>query len=389
MSDSLLRVEDLTKTFDAGRGEDTRTVVAADGVTFSVRRGEFFTLLGPSGCGKTTILRCIAGLETPDSGEIVVSGRTLDSARSGAHVPANARGLGMVFQSYAIWPHMSVHDNVAFPLTVCPRSRRPGRAEIRKRVERMLELVRLGGLGPRPATDLSGGQQQRLALARALVTEPPLLLLDEPLSSIDAKLRAEMCIELKRLQQTLGVTTVYVTHDQDEALGMSSVIAVMEAGQILQIGDPRDVYARPSSRFVAEFIGDSNLMEGVVEERRNGTCVIRTRRRVDRVRQRRRPSGGHTRRRGRPRGTAAARADHVGRGGAEPLARNRADAGLSRRQRRSRGVDRRAADASANRARFRGSVRRPGDRHSSRGRLGDLSTLELTSRRMPESSPGE
>ena len=276
MSDSLLRVEDLTKTFDAGRGEDARTVVAADGVTFSVRRGEFFTLLGPSGCGKTTILRCIAGLETPDSGEIVVGGRTLDSARSGAHVPANARGLGMVFQSYAIWPHMSVHDNVAFPLTVCPRSRRPGRAEIRKRVERMLELVRLGGLGPRPATDLSGGQQQRLALARALVTEPPLLLLDEPLSSIDAKLRAEMCIELKRLQQTLGVTTVYVTHDQDEALGMSSVIAVMEAGQILQIGDPRDVYARPSSRFVAEFIGDSNLIEGVVEERRNGTCVIRT-----------------------------------------------------------------------------------------------------------------
>ena len=276
MSDALLRIDDLTKTFAAGRGEDARTVVAADGVTFSVRRGEFFALLGPSGCGKTTILRCIAGLETPDSGEIVVGGRTLDSARSGAHVPANARGLGMVFQSYAIWPHMSVHDNVAFPLTVVPRSRRPDRTEIRKRVERMLELVRLEGLGTRPATDLSGGQQQRLALGRALITEPPLLLLDEPLSSIDAKLRAEMCFELKRLQETLGVTTVYVTHDQQEALAMAGVVAVMSEGRIVQTGDPRDVYEQPSTRFVAEFIGDANLIEGVVEERRNGACVIRT-----------------------------------------------------------------------------------------------------------------
>lgn len=276
MSDALLRIDDLTKTFAAGRGEDARTVVAADGVTFSVRRGEFFALLGPSGCGKTTILRCIAGLETPDSGEIVVGGRTLDSARSGAHVPANARGLGMVFQSYAIWPHMSVHDNVAFPLTVVPRSRRPDRTEIRKRVERMLELVRLEGLGTRPATDLSGGQQQRLALGRALITEPPLLLLDEPLSSIDAKLRAEMCFELKRLQETLGVTTVYVTHDQQEALAMAGVVAVMSEGRIVQTGDPRDVYEQPSSRFVAEFIGDANLIEGVVQERRNGACVIRT-----------------------------------------------------------------------------------------------------------------
>ena len=267
---------DLTKTFVAGRGEDARHVVAVDGVTFSVRQGEFFALLGPSGCGKTTILRCIAGLETPDSGEIVVGDRTLDSARSGVRVAANARGLGMVFQSYAIWPHMSVHDNVAFPLTVAPRSRRPGRSEIRKRVERMLELVRLGGLGSRPATDLSGGQQQRLALGRALITEPPLLLLDEPLSSIDAKLRAEMCFELKRLQETLGVTTVYVTHDQQEALAMAGVVAVMSEGSIVQTGDPRDVYEQPSSRFVAEFIGDANLIDGVVEERRNGACVVRT-----------------------------------------------------------------------------------------------------------------
>jgi ABC-type Fe3+/spermidine/putrescine transport system ATPase subunit len=276
VSDVLLGVEGLAKTFVAGRGDDAGDVVAVGGVSFAVRRGEFFTLLGPSGCGKTTILRCIAGLEQPDEGEIAVGGRTLDSARSRIRVPANERGLGIVFQSYAIWPHMSVRDNVAFPLTVLARSRRPGREEIRRRADGMLELVRLGGLGKRPATDLSGGQKQRLALARALVTEPPLLLLDEPLSSIDAKLRLEMCIELKRLQQTLGVTTVYVTHDQEEALGMSSVIAVMEAGRILQIGEPRDVYAHPASRFVAEFIGDSNLLEGVVEKGRNGACIVRT-----------------------------------------------------------------------------------------------------------------
>jgi len=276
VSDALLRVQGLAKTFVAGRGEDVRQVVAVDDVTFSVRRGEFFALLGPSGCGKTTILRCIAGLEAPDGGEIVVGGRTLDSTRSGVRVAANDRGLGMVFQSYAIWPHMSVHDNVAFPLTVVPRRRRPGRAEIRKRVERMLELVRLEGLGARPATDLSGGQQQRLALGRALITEPPLLLLDEPLSSIDAKLRAEMCFELKRLQETLGVTTVYVTHDQQEALAMAGVVAVMSEGRIVQTGDPRVVYEQPSSRFVAEFIGDANLIEGVVDERRNGACIVRT-----------------------------------------------------------------------------------------------------------------
>jgi ABC-type Fe3+/spermidine/putrescine transport system ATPase subunit len=272
----VLDVRDLTKTFPPGKGGGN-PVLAVAGVSLSVGQGELFTLLGPSGCGKTTILRCIAGLEMPDAGEIAVAGRTLFSLRERVRVRANQRGLGMVFQSYAIWPHMSVRDNVAFPLTVVPWRKRLGRADIGSRVDRMLELVRLEDLGSRRATDLSGGQQQRLALARALVTEPPLLLLDEPLSSIDAKLRVEMCIELKRLQQTLGVTTVYVTHDQDEALGMSTVIAVMEAGKILQIGDPRDVYARPSSRFVAEFIGESNLLEGVVEGRQNGTCIIRTR----------------------------------------------------------------------------------------------------------------
>jgi iron(III) transport system ATP-binding protein len=273
---ALLSVENLTKRFANAAGADGTEVVAVDDVTFSVRPGELFTLLGPSGCGKTTILRCIAGLETPEAGEIGVAGSPLFSSARGIRVRANARGLGMVFQSYAIWPHMTVFDNVAFPLTVVPRSRRLPRSELRQRVDRALGLVRLDGLGERAATDLSGGQQQRLALARALVTEPPLLLLDEPLSSIDAKLRAEMCFELTRLQQALGVTTVYVTHDQEEALAMSSVIAVMEEGRIAQIGTPREVYGTPSSRFVAEFIGVSNLLEGVIEGRENGARLVRT-----------------------------------------------------------------------------------------------------------------
>ena len=274
--DSLLVVDRLSKSFPDRHGAAKGRIVAVDDVSFAVRPGELFTLLGPSGCGKTTILRSIAGVETPDEGEITVAGRVLFSSTRGTRVRANERGLGMVFQSYAIWPHMSVYDNVAFPLTVVPRMRRLSRASIRSRVEGLLSLVRLEGLGARPATDLSGGQQQRLALARALVTEPPLLLLDEPLSSIDAKLRAEMCFELTRLQQVLGVTTVYVTHDQEEALAMSSVIGVMEEGRIAQVGTPREIYATPSTRFVAEFIGVSNLLRGVIEERQNGKRLVRT-----------------------------------------------------------------------------------------------------------------
>jgi iron(III) transport system ATP-binding protein len=173
----------------------------------------------------------------------------------------------MVFQSYAIWPHMNVFDNVAFPLAVSPRRSRPPKAQIRERVERVLGLVRLDGLADRPATDLSGGQQQRLALARALVNEPPLLLLDEPLSNLDAKLREEMRFELKRLQHELGITTVFVTHDQAEALVLSDAIAVMRNGQMEQVGDPREIYERPASRFVADFIGAANLIEGRVERR--------------------------------------------------------------------------------------------------------------------------
>ena len=272
----MLSVRNLVKSFPAGRGERLDRVYAVDDISLEVEDGELFTLLGPSGCGKTTTLRCVAGLETPDSGEIGVGGRTLFSSDTRVRVPANERGLGMVFQSYAIWPHMNVFKNVAFPLQVLPRKKRPGRRELRERVERTLAVVRLDHLASRQATDLSGGQQQRLALARALVMEPPLLLLDEPLSNLDAKLREEMVFELKRLQRELGVTGVYVTHDQTEALAMSNRIAVMRDGKIEQVGKPRQVYESPKSRFVADFIGTSNFIDGVVESREAGAYLVRT-----------------------------------------------------------------------------------------------------------------
>ena len=272
----MLDVRDLVKTFDAERGRRHGRVHAVDGISLTVEEGELFTLLGPSGCGKTTTLRCIAGLELPDGGEIAVGGRTLFSSERGVHVHANDRGLGMVFQSYAIWPHMSVRENVAFPLRVRPRRLRPSRVQIRERVDRVLSVVKLDQVASRPSTDLSGGQQQRLALARALVMEPPLLLLDEPLSNLDAKLRDEMRFELKRLQRDLGVTGVYVTHDQVEALGMSDRIAVMREGRVEQVGRPREIYERPGSRFVADFIGTSNFIDGVVEAVEGGSYRVRS-----------------------------------------------------------------------------------------------------------------
>src|SRR5919201_3107733 len=272
----MLTVRNLVKTFASGRGEKTGRVHAVDDISIEVEEGELFTLLGPSGCGKTTTLRCIAGLEMPDRGEISIAGRVLFSSEQRVRVPANERGLGMVFQSYAIWPHMDVFKNVAFPLQVLPRRKRPGRKELQERVERALATVKLDHLASRQATDLSGGQQQRLALARALVMEPPLLLLDEPLSNLDAKLREEMVFELKRLQRELGVTGVYVTHDQTEALAMSNRIAVMRDGKIEQIGKPRDVYEAPKSRFVADFIGTSNFIDGVVETRNDRVYLVRT-----------------------------------------------------------------------------------------------------------------
>ena len=267
----MLTVRDLVKRFESGR------VSAVDGISFEVEESEFFTLLGPSGCGKTTTLRCLAGLERPDAGQIVLAGRVLFSDRDAINVRANDRGLGLVFQSHAIWPHMSVFDNAAFPLTVVPRRRRLRHGEIRQRVERVLSVVRLEALAGRAATDLSGGQQQRLAFARALVMEPPLLLLDEPLSSLDARLREEMRVELKRLQRELQITAVYVTHDQVEALTMSNTIAIMAEGRIEQIGKPRDVYQRPASRFVADFVGAANLIEGVVTRRESdGVVTVET-----------------------------------------------------------------------------------------------------------------
>jgi iron(III) transport system ATP-binding protein len=255
----MLSVRGLTKIyanrFDAQAG-------GVRDVSFELPTGTFFTLLGPSGCGKTTTLRCIAGLERPDAGRIAVVDRVLFDGASGVAVPMNHRGIGMVFQSYAIWPHMTVFENIAFPLRVA-KDRRYGREEIRSAVELALGTVGLGGYGERPATRLSGGQQQRVALARAIVHRPQLLLLDEPLSNLDAALREEMRVELRRLQQQIGVTTIYVTHDQNEALAMSDRIAVMEHGRIVQMDEPRAIYSRPASGFVASFIGASNLFDGV------------------------------------------------------------------------------------------------------------------------------
>ncbi|MFG3691205.1 ABC transporter ATP-binding protein [Micromonospora sp. NPDC047740] len=279
----MLEISNLIKSYPGEKakksGSQGARVFAINNVNLQVQQGEMFTLLGPSGCGKTTTLRSIAGLEHPDSGHISVKGRTLFQAGKGArtvNVAANRRGLGMVFQSYAIWPHMSVFDNVAFPLQVKPRSERPGKADIEQRVHRVLEVMELRQYADRQATKLSGGQQQRLALARALVIEPELLLLDEPLSNLDAKLRESLRYELKRLQRELGITSIYVTHDQIEALSLSSNIAVMRAGEVVQLGRPRDIYENPTSKFVAEFIGSSNFIHGDVVNRTGDNYVVDT-----------------------------------------------------------------------------------------------------------------
>jgi ABC-type Fe3+/spermidine/putrescine transport system ATPase subunit len=262
----MLRVERLTKVF-----ENTTDAIAGGirEASFALEPGTFFTLLGPSGCGKTTTLRCIAGLETPDDGVISVDGRTLFDGPARVNVPVEQRSVGMVFQSYAIWPHMTVAENVAFPFTVA-KGRRPSRAEIAAHVQRALAIVGLDGFQDRPATKLSGGQQQRVALARAVVHEPRLLLLDEPLSNLDAQLRDDMRGELKRLQSKLGITTVYVTHDQAEALALSDRIAVIDRGAISQIGSPQDIYFRPANPFVARFVGATNLLTGRLVGHANG-----------------------------------------------------------------------------------------------------------------------
>ena len=251
-----IRVDELVHCYD-DRG---RTVVAVDHVGFEVEANEFFTLLGPSGCGKTTTLRCIAGLEQPTSGTIELGDVQVYGPRG--VVPTHKRDIGMVFQDYAVWPHMSVFDNVAFPLQVS--GKRLGSAQTRSRVMEALELVNMAEYAGRQATQLSGGQQQRLSLARALVRQPKVLLLDEPLSNLDAKLREQMRKELRMLQRRIKVTTIFVTHDQIEALSMSNRIAVMNKGVVAQIGSPRSIYQEPASEFVAAFVGATTFIPGTV-----------------------------------------------------------------------------------------------------------------------------
>jgi iron(III) transport system ATP-binding protein len=233
------------------------SLIAVNSVTLNAHDGEFLTLLGPSGCGKTTILRMIAGLEEPTGGGIRIGDRPIYDKALGIDVPAELRGLGMVFQSYAIWPHMTVAENIAYPL----RMRRVPAAQRRELVHKALDLVGLAGLGDKPSTLLSGGQQQRVALARALIFEPALLLLDEPLSNLDAKLREQMRFELRIMQKRVGLTAIYVTHDQEEALTLSDRLVVMNAGEIEQIGTPAEIYEHPATRFVAQFIGKGNMVD--------------------------------------------------------------------------------------------------------------------------------
>jgi len=257
--DAPTAVEARSVTRRFGAGPDA--VLALDDVSLSIRENEFFTLLGPSGCGKTTLLRMIAGFDQPTAGDVFLYGKPL------AGLPPFRRPVNTVFQSYALFPHMTVGRNVGFGLEMLGRER----AEIEKRVEEMLALVKLGQLASRKPSQLSGGQQQRVALARALANGPKVLLLDEPLSALDLKLRKEMQIELKRLQLETGVTFVFVTHDQEEALTMSDRIAVMHDGRILQVGSPAEIYERPRVRFVADFIGDTNFLEAECREVRDGT----------------------------------------------------------------------------------------------------------------------
>jgi iron(III) transport system ATP-binding protein len=246
----VIDVKALTKTYSDSDAK------AIDGIAFQVEAGKIFTLLGPSGCGKTTTLRCIAGLEKPDDGEISLSGDVVYSGQSRVFVHPSKRKIGMVFQSYAIWPHMTVFQNVAYPL----KGRGLSRSEVRTRTLEALKMVNLEGLEDRPAPKLSGGQQQRVALARAIAAEPKVFLFDEPLSNLDAKLREEMRGQILDLQRKLGVTSLYVTHDQIEALSMSDLIAVMDQGKIVEIGVPRDIYLHPNSRFAAQFVGLTNIL---------------------------------------------------------------------------------------------------------------------------------
>ncbi|TPJ81167.1 ABC transporter ATP-binding protein [Mesorhizobium sp. B2-6-2] len=258
---NAIEVRGVRKVFGTGENQ----VAALDTVSVSIRENEFFTLLGPSGCGKTTLLRLIAGFDFPTAGEILLHGQDI------APLPPYKRPVNTVFQSYALFPHMTVAQNIGFGLEMLGKPK----GEIEARVAQMLKLVKMEALKARRTSQISGGQQQRVALARALGPQPKVLLLDEPLSALDYKLRKEMQIELKRLQHETGITFIFVTHDQEEALTMSDRIAVMSAGKILQVGTPRDIYDRPAERFVADFIGETNFLEGEVKSAADGSATVR------------------------------------------------------------------------------------------------------------------
>ncbi len=260
----MINISDLKKSFESGG----KAATVLDGLSIDIARNSFFTLLGPSGCGKSTLLRCLAGLEHPDSGEISIGETIAFSSSRNIMVPPNRRRIGMVFQSYAIWPHMTVGDNVAFPLQVQKQD------NIRARALQALSLVGLEGLEDRYASKLSGGQQQRVALARAIVAKPDVLLLDEPLSNLDAALRDQMRGELLNIQRSLNVTTVYVTHDQVEALSLSDRIAIMSKGRFVEIASPDDLYNRPRTSFAARFVGGANIVEGRVADTANGLTTV-------------------------------------------------------------------------------------------------------------------
>jgi len=255
----VIDIRSLRKTFNSGAD----SVQAVDGIDLHVKEKEFFVLLGLSGSGKTTLLRCVAGLEKPEAGEISLGTEIVSSAERGIFVPPEYRALGMVFQSYAVWPHMTVFDNVAFPLT--SGKRKLPRSMLKDRVMGALDLVQLAPFADRPVPFLSGGQQQRVALARALAVEPKVLLMDEPLSNLDARLREEVRDEIRGLTNKLGITVLYVTHDQVEAMALADRIAVMSAGRILQIGAPQDLYDFPATRSVGSFLGSMNEFHGAVK----------------------------------------------------------------------------------------------------------------------------
>lgn len=262
LSQYNLELKNVTKVFESSFGG--KEVVAVNNVNIQIKKGELVTLLGPSGCGKTTTLRMIAGFEDASSGDILIDGELTNN------IPPNKRDTGMVFQSYALFPHMNIFKNVSYGLELKGLARK----EIEERANRILELVGLKGLGGRPVTQLSGGQQQRVALARAIVNEPKILLFDEPLSNLDAKLRVQMRSEIKKLQKTLKITSVYVTHDQEEAMSISDRIVVMNGGIIEQVGTAEEIYARPRNKFVADFIGQANFLPGKVVNKVSESLLV-------------------------------------------------------------------------------------------------------------------